>query len=92
MPSDTASTITQSMYERHTGEEWEGSRVRTRRELKNRLAALPRGTELTVTRKWGGFDLRADACEECGVQVRITDVPPEAVRLVEPGWEADDGE
>ena len=69
--------------QRRTSAWWEGRRVVATRELRTREAIYPRGLELIVERKYGGLEVRREACSLCGVSVRIGRVPFSALELIE---------
>lgn len=82
--------ISDKQYRKHTSDEWEGTKVKARRPIESGRYSLPAGTIFTVERKYSGFKLRSDPCDECGGQMKVRKVPPRALELVEPGWK-DDG-
>jgi hypothetical protein len=43
--------------------------------LANSLGELPAGTKWTVEEAFHGLSLKSDACECCGIQVRMRHVP-----------------
>jgi hypothetical protein len=69
-------------YARHTARELIGRRVRTLREITTGMLSIPAGAELVIRRKFGGLDLRRDACACCGVAVWVLRVAPSAVELL----------
>jgi len=69
-------------YETTTEKSFMGRKVRTLVKMQNSLLVIPEGSTCKITRKFGGFNLIADPCEHCGVQIRITRVPHRDVELI----------
>lgn len=76
--------ITQSDYNRRTDKQWRGVKVRALRPLDNGWITIPAGTICTIDGKFGGFSLRTDRCNCCGVTIRISRVPHDAVEIFHP--------
>lgn len=70
------------LYDRLTEDELVGRKVKTLEPMANGKMEIPAGTVCTITRKWGGFNLKAEPCESCGVSVYITRVSPEQVEFL----------
>ncbi|EMM2166461.1 TPA: hypothetical protein MNP25_003591 [Klebsiella pneumoniae] len=51
---------------------WHGAKLKLARPASNMLASLPTGTAGHVKKIGRGLEFTSDACECCGVQVRIT--------------------
>jgi len=75
--------ISPGKYKTTPSRKWQGVRVRSLRDMQNGWAALPAGTQFTIEEKHRGFSLRADACECCGLQARISKVQPFDLEILE---------
>jgi len=64
--------------------DWVGRTVRTRRELRSGMLAIPKGTVATVTYNRAGLTLSTEPCGHCGVGIYITKVPLGDVDLLLP--------
>lgn len=62
---------------------WDKARVKLAIPARNMLAALPAGTAGQVTKQGRGLEFTSDACECCGVQVRISRMSPDYFELIE---------
>lgn len=69
-------------YKNKTEKFFVGKKVRTLIRMQNGLMVIPEGTFCTITRKFGGFNLKSEPCETCGVQIRISRVHRRDVELV----------
>ena len=69
-------------YEKNTEKFFVGKKVRTLMQMQNGLMIIPEGAVCTITRKFGGFNLKSEPCKSCGVRIRITRVHREDVELV----------
>ncbi len=69
-------------YEKHTEKWFMGKKVRTLIQMQNGLMIIPEGAICTITRKFGGFNLKSDPCEYCGVRIRITKVHRRDLELI----------
>jgi len=71
-------------YRGHTEKWFMGKKVRTLIQMQNGLMVIPEGATCVITRKFGGFNLKSDPCEHCGVRIMISRVHRRDVELV--GW------
>lgn len=62
---------------------WHNARVKLARPARNMLAVLPAGITGQVTKKGRGLEFTSDACECCGVQVRISRMGRDDFELIE---------
>lgn len=69
-------------YDRLTGEQLRGRKVRTLCPMSNGFVEIPAGTILTIGRKFSGFTMRSEPCSLCGVRVLISRVEPQSVELL----------
>lgn len=69
-------------YQNKTEKFFMGKKVRTLIQMANGLMIIPEGAICTITRKFGGFNLKSEPCEKCGVRIRITRVHRRDVELV----------
>lgn len=76
--------MTRREYERRTNAEWEGTTVRTRREITNGFMTIPAGAVCTIHAKFKGFTLRSEPCATCGVRVSVSRVHPADVEVFRP--------
>jgi len=60
-----------------------GKRVRSTREIGNRLGSLPEGTEFTIRGKQGGLELESNPCPQCGMRLNVAKVSPTHVELID---------
>lgn len=67
---------------------WDKARVKLARPASNMMASLPTGTTGTVRKVGRGLEFTSDACQCCGVQVRITRMGLDYFELVELGPQA----
>lgn len=61
---------------RTTGARIKGTRFRLNPPVESQDAVIPRGTVVTVLRKYKGFTVLAEPCRDCGVQVKAVRVEP----------------
>lgn len=73
----------ESVYRKLPENFFRGKKVILLNDIQNRRMAIPKGTIATITRKRGGFDLKAEACKCCGVSILISRAMPEDVDLYE---------
>ena len=73
--------MTKGEYDKLRAYEMRGRRVRTLTELRNGHGVIPKGATATITDKHRGLALVMDACESCGVQMRISRVSYSDVEL-----------
>jgi len=60
-----------------------GRRCRTTRELSNRIATFPAGTEMEIRGAWrSGFNLTSIPCKHCGISGHISQVHRKYVQLI----------
>jgi hypothetical protein len=69
--------------------DWEGRKVRSKREFNTRFQQIARGTIFTVERNHGGLDLRSEACACCGLAARVRKVEEQDVELLPVGYVED---
>ncbi|MCJ8541418.1 hypothetical protein MWG95_11880 [Klebsiella variicola] len=62
---------------------WDRARVKLARPAGNMMASLPAGTEGEVRKRGRGLEFTSDACECCGVQVRISRMSRDDFELIE---------
>lgn len=74
--------MTRQEYNRMTERQLIGRKARLTRSIQTGHLTIGKGKRVTITRKFGGFDISADACKHCGVGVRVTRVPPEDLELL----------
>lgn len=68
-------------YRKYTEKFFMDKKVRTLIQMQNGLMIIPEGTICTITRKFGGFNLKSEPCKHCGVQIRISRVHRRDVEL-----------
>lgn len=69
-------------YDRITGREFLGRKVRSNAVIRNGYMELPEGTLFSVQRKHNGLHLVSDPCETCGIKVYVHNVNPDRVDLI----------
>lgn len=69
-------------YQNKTEKYFVGKKVRTLIQMQNGLMIIPEGAICTISRKFGGFNLKSEPCESCGVRIRISRVHRRDVELV----------
>lgn len=62
--------------------DWEGRKVRSKREMTNGYVTMPKGTILTVYRNHGGLEIIADSCACCGMKAWFRKVAEHDVELL----------
>ena len=70
-------------FQRKTSSWWEGRTVVATSELGNAWMVIPSGTYCVVKRKYKGLSLETDPCPECGVRLKISEVPYSNLDLVQ---------
>ena len=81
--------LTTTELKRGTIADWKGRRLITTRRLRNQLMSIPKGTWVTINKRWAGtLDVEAAACGKCGVKIFIRKCAPFDFRWPEP-WEVD---
>lgn len=75
--------ITQTLYAKHPERWWYGKTVVARKEMRNALAIVAKGTKARITRKYNGFHIETFPCDCCGVSIRLTYVPLFDLALLE---------
>lgn len=75
--------ITNAEYVKHPESWWIGKKLRALRDLQTGMAIAPKGSILTVTRKFSGFTGVADPCPCCKMQFRFSKFHPSSFELVE---------
>lgn len=64
--------LTTTELKRGTIADWKGRRLITTNPMRNGLARIPKGTWVTVKKRWAGtLDVETSACEKCGISVFI---------------------
>jgi hypothetical protein len=69
-------------YQNTTNKQFNGTRVRTKRALSNGYFTIPVGAVCTILKKYNGFEIETDPCGTCGVKVRVSRVPHQAVEAI----------
>ena len=79
--------MTPTEYKRMTLSQLKGRKAYTIRPLESGRFRVPRGTLVTITVKYKGFQIETQPCKYCGVQVFMSRVEPYALDLMPQGCE-----
>lgn len=69
-------------YESMTEKQFRGRQARTLFDMQNGTRTIAAGTVVTITRKFGGFDITVATCKHCGLGLRMTRVQPRDLELL----------
>lgn len=67
-----------------------GKRAIADRDISNQLGTITAGSRVRIISAGGrGVDVRNNACAECGVQLRVNQVPRDALSLIDDEMEVE---